>query len=207
VSLFRHFNSTSTFHFMDLTPPDILNPYILNPSLSCFVCFPLRLTNMTQIAQMAVRDIELGEVFPTCQADLGSGDVDAAALMVTVSDVLGTMAGAAALASESDFCSNRGSHASFLLCFEKLGLNSSFLTTFQCLLVSRRCILCVRAADLRPRFRYFHGTVSEDVNQPVVIDGDSLLLEAVAHSAVDWKHGGQPLTVVFFVEKLLAQVQ
>ncbi len=44
-------------------------------------------------------------------------------------------------------------------------------------------------------------------SQPVVVDGDSLLLEAVAHTAVDWKHGGQPLTVVFFVEKLLAQVQ
>ncbi len=43
--------------------------------------------------------------------------------------------------------------------------------------------------------------------QPVVVDGDSLLLEAVAHTAVDWKHGGQPLTVVFFVEKLLAQLR
>ncbi len=71
--------------------------------------------------------------------------------------------------------------------------------------VPYRCYYC--AADLRPRFRYFHGTVSEDVNQPVVVDGDSLLLEAVAHTAVDWKHGGQPLTVVFFVEKLLAQLR
>jgi hypothetical protein len=72
---------------VDLTPPDILNP-----SLFVFRVFSFALTNTTQIAQMAVRDIELGEVFPTCQADLGSGDVDAAAPAVTVSDVLGTRA-------------------------------------------------------------------------------------------------------------------
>jgi hypothetical protein len=98
---------------------------------------------------LAVREIELGVVFPPCQAALASGDIDAGAPAVSVGDVL----------------------------------------------------------DLRARFRYFHGTVSEDVNQPVVVDGDSLLLEAVAHAAVDWKHGGQPLTVVFFVEKLLAQLR
>ncbi len=57
-------------------------------SISVYLC-PLS-ANSIQIAQMAVRDIELGEVFPTCQADLGSGDVDAAAPAVTVSDVLGT---------------------------------------------------------------------------------------------------------------------
>ncbi len=41
-----------------------------------------------------------------------------------------------------------------------------------------------RIVQLRKSFRYFHGTISEDVNQPLIVDGDSLLLEALVCTCI-----------------------
>jgi len=54
--------------------------------------------------------------------------------------------------------------------------------------------------------RWDYGQICEDPTEPFVVDGDSLLFDALEDGSIDVKHGGQFISVIYLIESLLRKL-
>lgn len=62
------------------------------------------------------------------------------------------------------------------------------------------------ATDFAANVRLLYGQIAEDPTQHFVVDGDSLLFDKFADSSLDWRNGGQFLTMIYLLESLLEKL-
>jgi hypothetical protein len=80
-------------------------------------------------------------------------------------------------------------------------MNSPFSTT-----PSATPAIGSSATDFAANVRLLYGQIAEDPTQHFVVDGDSLLFDKFADSSLDWRNGGQFLTMIYLLESLLEKL-